>query len=192
MINKMSASSMNAKTWYRSMLAGNEAFSPGAFDLIATTLISSNTASVTFDTSALSAYKHLQIRGTLKSSVGGTNEGEIRFNGVTSSSYAWHMLNGYGSGINGQNGASQTSMIIGSVVGTDQASQIYSPAIIDVLDFASTTKTKTLRSFCGSSTSAIRLSSGLFNSTNAITSITLSAGANLVSGTRLSIYGIKG
>jgi hypothetical protein len=72
------------------------------------------------------------------------------------------------------------------------------PLIIDISDYASTTKTKTVRVFMGSeqntSPRRILLASGLWNSTSAITTIALStqSATNFTTNTLISLYGIKG
>jgi hypothetical protein len=72
-------------------------------------------------------------------------------------------------------------------------------AIMDVHDYASTTKNKTMRSFGGSDgadyfvTGTVGLLSGLWMNTNAITSITIALGAgNYSTNSKFSLYGIKG
>jgi hypothetical protein len=68
--------------------------------------------------------------------------------------------------------------------------------VIDILDVNSTTKNKTMRSLGGMSFSYgnwIELASAARFETNAITSIEVIGNAgNLGSGTRVSLYGIKG
>jgi len=73
---------------------------------------------------------------------------------------------------------------------------------IDLLDFYSTSKNKTVRGFSGTMSAdaggftgkEVQLSSSFRDSTVAITAVTLDPlfGANLVAGSRFSLYGIKG
>jgi hypothetical protein len=70
-------------------------------------------------------------------------------------------------------------------------------AIIDIHDYASTTRNKTVRSFEGSDnngTGDVTLVSGLWLNTAAVTSATVSVlgGINYAAGTTISLYGIKG
>jgi hypothetical protein len=67
-------------------------------------------------------------------------------------------------------------------------------AIIDIIDYASTTKAKTVRVFSGNNTAAggqVGFYSQLYTSTAAITSIVLNTNGGGVTGIT-SIYGIKG
>jgi hypothetical protein len=68
---------------------------------------------------------------------------------------------------------------------------------VDLEDYASTTKYKTLRAFNGADVNGsgnARLTSSLWLNTNAITSITLNTedGQNWLTSTTVSLYGIKG
>jgi hypothetical protein len=75
------------------------------------------------------------------------------------------------------------------------AANVFSAGFTDVLDPYSTTKNKTIRSLNGNiDQSFIFLWSGLWMDTSSLTSITLSSqnAANFVSGSRFSLYGIRG
>ena len=89
-----------------------------------------------------------------------------------------------------------SSLLVAWVAGPNAAADVFGSGVIDILDAYSTTKNKTIRSLNGLSGGevAIRLSSGTWRNTNAVTSITLfdGDGANLVTGSRFSIYGIRG
>jgi hypothetical protein len=80
----------------------------------------------------------------------------------------------------------------------NSASGIFSPFIIDILDYANTNKRTTIRYSGGpmlSSNHIVSLISGLYFSTAAITSMTFGNfvdDGNIVAGSRFSIYGIKG
>lgn len=68
-------------------------------------------------------------------------------------------------------------------------------SIVDILDFSSTTKNKTVRTLTGSAYSAtqqIKLMSGSWSNTAAITSITLfEIPGAYQAGSRFSLYGLK-
>jgi hypothetical protein len=72
----------------------------------------------------------------------------------------------------------------------------FSGAVIDILDPFSTTKFKTVRSLSGfaASSNFIGLGSGLWRDTASTTSLTLLSvsGTSLLTGSRFSLYGIKG
>lgn len=185
MINSAARSQLSGKKWYRNISAGNPLYSE--MELISTTLITSNTASVTFDVTGLgSSYKHLQVRMAANSSASGATY--FRFNADSGNNYSQHLL--YGNGSSVASGAT-TSTNAGYIGYTTNAASFYPASIIDVLDFASSTKNKTARIFHGDSGN-IMLNSGGWYSTAAITSITLYANVNYIAGSRFSIYGIKG
>jgi hypothetical protein len=88
-------------------------------------------------------------------------------------------------------------MLNGFSAGASNDTNSFGATIIDILDYASASKNTTLRTLSGSSTSSnprIGLHSGLWNVTDAVTSITLTdnEGLNYTSSSRFSLYGIKG
>jgi hypothetical protein len=178
-------------------LAASGAAPAGAYELISTTLISTDTASVTFS-SIPAGYKHLQVRWTAKGTSNGPNNIAVEINGVTSTgSYYSHEIVGAGSGVNSYNNTGQNWVRVGLIPGPSDSSGIYGNGITEILDFASTTKTKTLRTFNGyhgnSSGSRVMLRSSLFDNTSAITQIKfLLQSGNIILGSRFSIYGVKG
>ena len=184
---------------YSSMLAGNTAFSPGSYDLLETQVLSSSASSVTFTgLGSYTDYKHLQIRAVLRTDRSSADDlTMIRFNGDSSSSYANHQLYGNGSTVQSSAQTSQTYIRNISSAGGTFTTNGFSAHILDILDFSSTSKNTTVRQLAGvvGNYNDVRLASGLWNSTSAVTSITLAqyiTSTNFVSGTRLSLYGVKG
>jgi len=169
------------------------------YELISTTVLGSSAASVTFSglgTSA-AAYKHLQLRMTARTDYASANLGEanIQFNGDTGSNYAWHSLLGTGSTVASQNGTSQTSARFSNIPYGSSTASMFSAGVVDILDFNSTSKNKTLRALNGVANSSdwrVSLFSGAWFSTSAITSFTITPNiANFVTGSRFSLYGLK-
>jgi hypothetical protein len=178
--------------------SGGAAGGGASFESIATA--SGTGSSVTF--SAIpSTYKSLQIRTLYKDS--STNSAQeaplyIYFNGDTSGSYAYHYLRGNGSTATATGVTSTTWMRVdgAGVVSTTGA---YGTSIIDIIDYASTSKNKTIRALAGGDGNVaqtnymVSLSSGVWMNTAAVTSITVYAGnAGFASGSVISLYGIKG
>jgi hypothetical protein len=178
------------------MLAGNEAFSPGAYELISTTLITTNTASVSFDTTGLgSTYKHLQIRMTSRSSASSNSQSGIRFNSDSGSNYSEHQLVAGGSSVTSYGGASVNFAPLGQDPQSGNTANLFGGRIIDILDPFSTTKNKTIRSFSGhsGSSSAVGIFSSGWFSTSAVTNLEVfMSNGNFVQYSRLSLYGLKG
>jgi hypothetical protein len=171
----------------------------GDFELIETQILSSSQASITFTGlgSYSAVYKHLQIRAATRTSRTGFSNGliSLRFNGDTTSSYATHQLTGNGSSVASYASSSQTSILYALTgASADTATNGFGGAVLDILDPFSTTKNKTTRSISGVATGAIEIDSGLYYKTDSITSITLLgiSSTNLLSGSRFSLYGIKG
>ena len=171
----------------------------GAFDLLETAILASNTASVTFDVSTYAAlgYKHLQVRYAARGDRGATLDAMImRFNADTGNNYNSHGLYGNGSSAESSYESGNTSsMDLMYIPAASASANIFGAGVIDILDPFASTKNKTKRSFSGShSENYVQLSSGLWRNTAAVTSITFDQryGSNFVTASRFSIYGLKG
>jgi hypothetical protein len=172
----------------------------GDFELISTSLITTNTASVVFDTSTLgSTYKHLQIRFVARSNRSGTlGFPQLRFNSDTGANYAFHGIFGNSSTVDAFAEANLTLVPVGLITAATATANAFAPMVIDILDPFSTSKNTTLKSLGGTneeptSNRQVRLTSAGYFSTSAITSISLFDATNdWVAGSRFSIYGIKG
>jgi hypothetical protein len=180
-------------------LVGSFAPAGGSFESIATQTLGSSAASITFS-SIPSTYQHLQIR--FMSTLTGTTASDeflwLTFNSTGGTSYADHYLWGSGTsasagGIDSQPNIrfiGQSDLTVGSV-------DAFSVGIIDIHDYKSTTKNKTVRVFSGWDNNGggrLNLSSGLFNNTGAISTIKIerSGSTNMAAGSVFSLYGIKG
>lgn len=187
---------------------GGVAVAGSSYESIATTTLTGTQSSVTFTEAggAWASYKHIQIRCMAKGT-GSAGEDrfsmEVRFNSDTGSNYSRHNLFGNGSTASASGESSQTSAWGGTSWIPDSYStyaNIFGVAVVDVLDFKSTSKYKTIRTLAGFNTNGsnttgnnINLSSGLWQSTSAITSITLicDQGQSFISGSTFALYGIK-
>jgi hypothetical protein len=172
----------------------------GDYELIETTILGSSQASVVFSSLGTysSTYKHLQIRGVARSTRATFSIDSLSIlfdsNGMTT----YHRLFGNGSAADSNQ---ETTSIV--EISTDVAtSGSFGGFVIDILDFYSTSKNKTVRALSGTISAdaggvtgkEVQLASAFRDSTSAITSVTLDPqfGANLVAGSRFSIYGIRG
>lgn len=197
---KLSKSEITDYEKYSSMLAGNPAFIPTDFDLLETQILSSSVSSVTFTgLGSYSDYKHLQLRLTARSdwSSAFSNDINMTFNGITTSSYAWHWLYGDGSAVYSGASTSQARIQVKDTVpSASSTSNAFGVGIVDILDFSNTSKNTTTRQLSGSvlaDETKIVLGSGFLNNTAAVTSIGLaSSNGNFIAGSRFSLYGIKG
>lgn len=167
-----------------------------SFDSIATTTVGSGGSSTITFSSIPGTYKHLQIR-ILARDAGASSEDaySIRFNSDSGNNYSWHYLMGNGSSASASAG-STTSRIYVNNLPTDVQSAGFGGAVIDILDYANTNKYKTLRSLSGydvNGTGTINLVSGLWQNTNAITSIEIKndRAVNFMQYSSFALYGIK-
>lgn len=182
---------------YDSMLAGNAAYDPAATWLISRQTLSSNTETVTFS-NIPQTYQHLQIRVMTRLSLGYYYP-HFYFNGVnTGGNYAQHALTADGTSA-GAEGSANSNVIQLASTGSDLLTNNFGVNIVDIHDYASTTKFKTVRNFGGydnNGSGYLLLRSGVYRSTNAITSFSITtgfgAGYYLVSGTTIALYGFKG
>ena len=157
------------------------------FYQIATTTVGSGGASEIVFSSIPQDYSHLQIRFTGLTG----NDQLLRLNGDTASNYKSHYL--YGTG----------ASAIAAVLGTDTymyfgfsggATHPY-VGVIDILDYQNTNKFKTMRAIAGTDANGSGyafFTSGLWRSTNAVTSIRLFPSSGSFSQyTSVQLYGVK-
>ena len=163
---------------------------PGMFESIASATGTGSSGTITFS-SIPSTYKSLQIRLKVDASSGGQ---AMRFNSDTGNNYARHYMGGNGSSVFAGGTASTNLMFVGN----DSATSYPSVIIIDIHDYASTTKNKTIRAIFGQDSNgagSVYLYSGVWLNTSAITSLSLGQanfGGIFGTGTVASLYGIKG
>jgi hypothetical protein len=169
----------------------------GDYESIATVTGTGSSATLTFS-SIPSTYKHLQVRGILRSDSGSQNSVVMRFNSDSGSNYARHVLSGNGSSASASAVASGTSAGLGYFPGGSDLANLYGALVLDVLDYTSTNKNKTTRTLFGfdengSADGIVGLFSSLWFATPAaITDITITAGAgNWTTATTLALYGVK-
>lgn len=171
----------------------------GSFESIATVTGTGSSTSLTFN-SIPSTYKHLQIRGISRNTGGSASYAVyLTFNG-SSSGYSWHYLKGNGSAASASGAASEVNINLQNAdAGGTSTASVVGAQLIDIHDYASTSKYKTVRAITGtdantaSTNFAISLGSGLWQSTSAISSITITNGYDFFStNTTFALYGIKG
>jgi hypothetical protein len=172
----------------------------GSYDSLATvTVPSGGVASITF-AGIPTGYKHLQIRGIAKSDeTGGSADSlRLRFNSDTGANYSRHRLYGYNSVIYASGAGSTTYMQTFDYPYSDSGgTNTFGAGVLDILDYANTSKYKTIRNLAGVETnaavnSALSLFSGSWRNTDAITTITLTTGSgNFVQYSQFALYGIR-
>ena len=189
------------KTAYTSFLAGNSQYFPDMYEAIATTTVPSGGAATVTFSSIPSTYQHLQLRLMTRNTAANNYNSwfQMRVNGDTGSNYSEHALAGNSSAATSYGQASNASVDVFVNPGSDAASGIYGASIIDFLDYANTSKNKTIRILNGAeinvSTTRIgmQLCSAAWLNTSAITSITFTgANGNFDQYSSFALYGIKG
>jgi hypothetical protein len=189
---------------YDSFLGPNSAFIPTypSFESIQTATATGGETSLSF-TSIPSTYKSLQIRGIYNDTYasGGPSFGYMqgRLNNDSGSNYAFHRLYGNGVSATASGYTSQTYFAAGIGLDAGTLANDFGANILDIIDYADTSKYKTIRLFAGvdsngaSNGQLVGMFSSLWRSTAAITSITLNAFDNgFTAGSTFALYGIKG
>ena len=181
------------------LLAGVGAAEQGAFESIATTTLSTATATVTFS-SIPATYKHLQLRAIGRTDRASAIDGfRIQFNNnTTTSDYRSHFLGGNGSSAFSGDEGGTAGVVNQRFSGATATASVFGVSIIDILDYANTNKYKTVRCLGGSdqngSSGEIYLTSGVWMNSAAINEIDIvpNVGSNFVQYSSFALYGIKG
>jgi hypothetical protein len=164
----------------------------GDYESIATVNVSSAVSSITFS-SIPSTYQHLQVRFISKLSAG--DDVIMRFNGDTANNYWNHIL--YGNGSSAISSVPFGGAYSGVALYYTGSSSSIAGGVVDVLDYTSTNKNKTVTFLGGyddNGSGNSDFASGLWFATPAaVTSITLKPVSNNFSQySSFALYGIKG
>ena len=182
---------------YASQMSGH--LVTNSYASIATQTVGSGGASSITFSSIPSTYTHLQVRFSWSDSASGTPNSSLSFNNDRTSNYAWHYLNGDGSSASAGYGLSRGEILLGQNGGSGNSSK-FSTAIVDILDYTNINKNKVTRTLTGydnNGSGGVFFISGLYlggtigNSSNIITSLTLSPTSNFVQYTSAALYGIR-
>ena len=173
-------------------------FQSGMFAL-ATVSLTGNATAVVFS-GIPSNYTHLQVRALARTdrTVDPRDYLGIRFNSDSTSSYTSHQLAGSGSSATSGGGGAGTEIQLGLAASAAQASSIFGSTIIDILDYANTSKNKTIRLLSGvdsnDTNGSIRFESSVWLKTEAISTVSIEPGigSNFVANSHFALYGIKG
>jgi hypothetical protein len=152
------------------------------YEPISTTTLSSSNTSHTFS-SIPSTYTDLIIVISNQATSGGVNP-FIQYNGDTGANYSDTRLYAYGTG---SGGAYDSSFLLGDSTTSQNT------FIVHIMNYANTTTFKTAISRGSVSDSSLTISTGLWRSTAAITSVKINqgGGVSFASGSTFTLYGIK-
>jgi hypothetical protein len=182
-----------------SAISGNLFAPSGAYDSIATTTVGSGGAATITFSSIPATYQHLQLRMLTRGT--GTSGFTIDtiFNNDSGSNYGpSHYLEGDGSAVAAgvANSASTTKITTFASPKSNSTASVFGGFIVDILDYANTSKYKTLRhfgGFDGNGSGFIDFDSGLWMSTSAINRIDITTGGtSFAQYSSFALYGIKG
>lgn len=170
-----------------------------AYESIATLSGNGSSSQLTFS-SIPSTYKHLQVRLIVRGTRSfPTEQLYIRLNGDSGNNYAYHYLLGDGSGPQASGVGSTNTFFVTEFPAANENANIFATSVVDLLDYNSTVKNKTLRSLSGYdnnnsgvSDSKVWFASGLWVNTSAVTSLSVLSNGAFTSTTRIALYGIKG
>jgi len=178
---------------------------PNSYESIQTVTVGAGGQSSISFTSIPSTFKNLQIRGLVKTNRVGTSGDwvNLQFNSDTGSNYyTQHRLAGSGSGVATSGADGVGTRIETSRYPNASNTDIFGALVLDILDYTSTNKHKTVRYLSGydvngtANTDNIYLASGLwFPSTiAAISNITFTPGGGTAfpQFTQFALYGIRG
>ena len=172
----------------------------GSYDSIQTFTLSGNQTSISF-TSIPSTYKHLQIRAISRSNYtgsGGGIENYLTFNSDTANNYYYHVLAGNGAtAASTAAGSMQANLVVGYSPRASDLANDFCAYVVDILDYQNTNKYKTTRSLAGedyNGSGTIRLWSGSWNSTAAVSTVTITClpSNSFTQYSSFALYGIKG
>lgn len=181
------------------ILAGVGAVEQGDFEQIASTVVSTPVANVTFS-SIPQTYKHLQIRILGRTTRAATEATiSIQLNSDSGSTWSTHTLSGDGSIASAGGGGNRTYDFTGVCLGTGSSAtaNMFGVGITNILDYANTNKYKTILTLTGkdlNGSGSVGLLSANWRNTAAITTIlfTDSSFNNLATNTSIALYGIGG
>ena len=178
------------------MLGNGAGGGGGAYESIASNTLGADAASVTFS-GIPSTYASLQLRMNVKrSGTGGASVVYVRLNNDSSAIYTMHRIKGDGTTASAYGNTGNTESFGDGIAASTTNANIAGVSIIDIHDYASTTKNKTIRNFNGldlNGSGQVTLTSNLWESTAAISSLVISIPSyNILAGTTISLYGIKG
>lgn len=170
----------------------------GDFEAISSVTVGSGGAANIEFTSISTDWQHLQVRCVLRTeNAAASNYPRLRFNGDTATNYALHNLKGNGSAASAVGYSNQSSIEVYQVAANNASASVFGVLVIDILDYASTSKNKTIRSIGGydnNGSGEVHLTSGFWNSTSAVTSLLMFPGGSSVDFAEYStaaLFGVK-
>jgi hypothetical protein len=176
-----------------SAISGNLWAPAGVYESISSITLSASASSITFS-GIPATYTHLQIRGFYNNSAANMLI-SIGTSGGADTGVRGHLLNGTGSAAQALSYTPLTNGIYIDYNGPTNTTSFYG-SILDILDYSNTNKNKVFRTLFGVDTNGggeVGINSGLFTTTNAITSVTLTSttASRIAQYSSFALYGVK-
>lgn len=165
------------------------------YDSLSTVTVGSGGASGVTFSNIPQTYQHLQLRVLLRDTNGvALTSSYLRWNSSTTwSLYASHGLRGNGASATVVALTGSDSWLHDAVAAGSAPANVFSAAVIDILDYSSTSKNTVLRSLGGADLNGsgmVEMSSSLYASTSAISTFQI-IGSNYAQHSTFALYGIS-
>jgi len=165
---------------------------PATFEPIASTTLSTDTTTITFDNIPQTYTDLVLVCSEVQSDVAGSsfNDGRFRFNDDSGTNYSSTRLQGDGSAASSARLSNENILYAGIIPQASVTSKAIN--IMHIMNYANTTTNKTAIVRSSSAALAVRATVGLWRSTAAITKVTvIYPSQNYKSGGVFSLYGIR-
>ena len=160
-----------------------------AYEVISTQTLGTATTSVTFSSIPQTYTDLVLIANSATTTVASSEISKVTFNSDTATNYSYTQLTGNGSSVISYRATSVAYARLGR--NSANGDSYFVPNKIQIMNYANTTTYKTAIATCPEPT-YYEVNVALWRSTSAITSITLTAGANNYKvGCTFTLYGIK-
>ena len=178
-----------------SQVSGHLVTDLGAMFPIQSYVATGSSGTITFS-SIPATWNHLQIRGLVHSTrTAGTDAGfTMTVNSDAGANYSYHRLIGDGTSATANGTANASTFYNDDITADNGNSSTYTAFVIDILNYANTNMYKTIRSLHGfdkNGSGQIKLLSGSWRNTNAITSMTFVTDNFFKAGSSIALYGVK-
>jgi hypothetical protein len=114
----------------------------------------------------------------------------LTFNGDNTTNYSMTMLTGDGTSATSSRNTSIAYIQFFEMAGDTATANVYSPAIIQIQNYSNTTTNKTCLIRDSNSGTNVAAQVGLWRSTSAISSLTITSGFQIKAGSSFTLYGI--
>tara|TARA_R110000868_G_C10429925_1_gene724219 strand:- start:50 stop:550 length:501 start_codon:yes stop_codon:yes gene_type:complete len=162
----------------------------GTYEIISTQTLGSAVSSVTFGSIPQTYTDLVLIANSSTTSIGSSEINKMTFNADTATNYSTTTLAGDGSSAASYRGTSVAYIRAGR--NTANGDSYFVPNKIQIMNYANATTYKTALAQGPEASAYLEVDVGLWRSTSAITSVTLTAGLNNYKvGSTFSLYGIK-